>query len=74
NNYLIPTFVMLFLEDISDITGKRKYARSAKKALDWISENPVKTWNWQGQFEDVAYFEPFYLKDFIATKPGKKII
>ena len=25
-------------------------------------------------FEDVAYFEPFYLKDFIATTPKKKII
>ena len=23
------------------------------------------------QFEDVAYFEPYYLKDFIATKPRK---
>ncbi len=23
------------------------------------------------QFEDVAYFEPFYLKDFVATKPKK---
>lgn len=23
----------------------------------------------QGQFEDIAYFEPFYLKDFIAGKP-----
>ena len=27
-----------------------------------------------GEFEDVAYFEPFYLKDFIATKPRKNII
>ncbi|HYW96545.1 MAG TPA: tRNA (adenosine(37)-N6)-threonylcarbamoyltransferase complex dimerization subunit type 1 TsaB, partial [Bacteroidales bacterium] len=25
------------------------------------------------QFEDVAYFEPFYLKDFIATIPKNKI-
>lgn len=25
------------------------------------------------QFVDVAYFEPFYLKDFIATTPKKKI-
>lgn len=25
------------------------------------------------EFEDVAYFEPFYLKDFIAGKPGKKL-
>ena len=27
----------------------------------------------QEQFEDVAYFEPFYLKDFIATIPKKKV-
>ena len=26
------------------------------------------------QFEDVAYFEPFYLKDFVATVPKNKII
>lgn len=25
-------------------------------------------------FEDVAYFEPFYLKDFIATTPKKKVL
>lgn len=25
-------------------------------------------------FEDVAYFEPFYLKDFIATTPKKNIL
>lgn len=26
------------------------------------------------RFEDVAYFEPFYLKDFITTKPVKNIL
>jgi tRNA threonylcarbamoyladenosine biosynthesis protein TsaB len=25
-----------------------------------------------GRFEDIAYFEPSYLKDFIAIKPQKK--
>jgi tRNA threonylcarbamoyladenosine biosynthesis protein TsaB len=25
-------------------------------------------------FEDTAYFEPFYLKDFIATTPRKKVL
>ncbi|WP_316803018.1 tRNA (adenosine(37)-N6)-threonylcarbamoyltransferase complex dimerization subunit type 1 TsaB [Pedobacter nototheniae] len=25
-----------------------------------------------GDFEDVAYFEPFYLKDFVLTQPKKK--
>jgi tRNA threonylcarbamoyladenosine biosynthesis protein TsaB len=28
----------------------------------------------QKQFEDVAYFEPFYLKDFVATIPRKKVL
>lgn len=26
------------------------------------------------QFEDTAYFEPFYLKDFVATIPKKKVL
>ncbi|MGQ1889389.1 tRNA (adenosine(37)-N6)-threonylcarbamoyltransferase complex dimerization subunit type 1 TsaB [Thermophagus sp. OGC60D27] len=26
------------------------------------------------RFEDVAYFEPFYLKDFIATTPKRKVL
>ncbi|MCJ0743604.1 tRNA (adenosine(37)-N6)-threonylcarbamoyltransferase complex dimerization subunit type 1 TsaB [Pedobacter montanisoli] len=25
------------------------------------------------KFEDIAYFEPFYLKDFVATTPKKKV-
>ena len=25
----------------------------------------------QGKFEDVAYFVPFYLKDFVAKQPRK---
>lgn len=28
----------------------------------------------RSEFEDVAYFEPFYLKDFVATTPRKKIL
>ncbi len=28
---------------------------------------------YQNNFEDVAYFEPFYLKDFIATTPKNRI-
>ncbi len=27
-----------------------------------------------GRFEDVAYFEPFYLKEFVATTPKNKVI
>lgn len=28
----------------------------------------------ESDFEDVAYFEPFYLKDFVATKPKNKVL
>lgn len=28
----------------------------------------------KGQFENLAYFEPFYLKDFVATIPGNKFL
>ncbi len=27
-----------------------------------------------GKIEDVAYFEPFYLKDFVATVPKRKVL
>ena len=27
-----------------------------------------------GKFEDIAYFEPFYLKDFIATVSKKNVL
>jgi len=36
---------------------------------------PLSNISWQlKKFEDIAYFEPFYLKDFIATIPKNKII
>lgn len=28
----------------------------------------------QKQFEDLAYFEPYYLKDFVTTQPRKKVV
>ena len=28
----------------------------------------------ESQFEDVAYFEPFYLKDFLTSRPKKNIL
>ena len=36
----------------------------------WMSPLAEKK-NAQGDFEDVAYFEPFYLKDFVAVKSKK---
>lgn len=38
--------------------------------MEKISEHKYQA----GQFEDMVYFEPFYLKDFIATTPKKKVL
>ena len=35
---------------------------------------PVQKKYREKEFEDVAYFEPYYLKDFIATVPKKKVL
>lgn len=45
-----------------DVTpSARGLARLAQRALD------------EGRTEDIAYFEPFYLKDFVATTSKKKL-
>jgi len=36
--------------------------------------NPIWERFQESLFEDVAYFEPFYLKDFVATIPRKKVL
>ena len=46
----------------------KKINPSAKDMIE-LSEQMFKI----KKFEDVAYFEPFYLKDFIATVPKKNI-
>ena len=45
-----------FLKKMPQASGMR---RLAAKALE------------MGKFEDVAYFQPFYLKEFVAGKPKK---
>lgn len=46
---------------VSVIPSVRGMARLAQKAFD------------AGDFADVAYFEPFYLKDFVVTTSKKKL-
>jgi tRNA threonylcarbamoyladenosine biosynthesis protein TsaB len=47
---------------VSDLDASAKYMYE----LAWKLYN-------KSQFEDVAYFEPFYLKDFVATVSRKNI-
>jgi len=49
-----------------------RFIEAIEPSASWMAELSEKAFQ-EGQFEDVAYFEPFYLKDFIATIPRKNI-
>ncbi len=45
-------------------------AKTSARFMQMLSENKYN----KREFENVAYFEPFYLKDFVATIPKNKIL
>ena len=53
--------VMEGVQFVEVTPSARGLARLAQKALD------------EGRTEDIAYFEPFYLKDFVVTTSKKKL-
>lgn len=46
-----------------------KGVQASARFMSVLAEEQFK----QNRFEDVAYFEPFYLKDFVATIPRNKL-
>jgi maltose/maltodextrin transport system substrate-binding protein len=59
DNVLVPTSVIEFLDQLAAITQKHRFDDMRDKAVAWIMQNPVRTWNWQGQFEDVKPLPPY---------------
>lgn len=59
DNALIPTLVVEFLDQLVRVTGERRFDAMREKAIAWIMRNPARTWNWQGQFEDVKPLPPY---------------
>ena len=53
--------VLVGAEFVEVAPSARGLARLAQQALD------------EGRTEDIAYFEPFYLKDFVVTRSRKKL-
>lgn len=49
------------------------FAGPSKTSARFMQKLAEKKYN-KREFENVAYFEPFYLKDFVATIPKNKII
>lgn len=50
-----------------------KFIDNIYPSANYMAEMAEKAFNEQ-QFVDVAYFEPFYLKDFVATVPKNKVV
>jgi tRNA threonylcarbamoyladenosine biosynthesis protein TsaB len=77
DNYL-KNFIIYFFGDGSvkckNLLGHKKNARFDVQILPSASYMiPIAHERFtSGNFEDVAYFEPFYLKDFVAGKPKVK--
>ncbi|MDP8218265.1 MAG: hypothetical protein P9M03_06025 [Candidatus Theseobacter exili] len=51
----VPTDIIVFLDRLVTVYGMKKYHQNSEKAFTWIMENPIKTFHWQGQFEDVGF-------------------
>ena len=58
-NRLMPNGVIAFLERLYAVTGEAGYRAAADRAFAYVDEGPLKTWNWEGQFEDVPPTKPY---------------
>ncbi len=52
------------------LAGENRWFRQECPRADAMLQPALREWR-AGNFRDTAYFEPFYLKDFIATTPKK---
>jgi maltose/maltodextrin transport system substrate-binding protein len=59
NNRLVPVHMLGFLERTYKLTGECKYRDAADRAFAYVEKGPLKSWNWEGQFEDVSPTEPY---------------
>lgn len=59
-NLLNPPFVINFFNRLEQRYNIKNYKTACDKAFKWLMDNPVKTFNWQGQFEDLLeMLEPY---------------
>ncbi len=58
-NRCIPVVIIEFLERLRTEFGILDYREVEQKALKWILENPVRTFDWSGQFEDINPGKPY---------------
>ncbi len=57
---MMPSGLMMYLKRLEVQYGKNDYEDVIHKAVGWIQENPLKTFYWEGQFEDVPSYSEKY--------------
>lgn len=55
----IPIGIINFLSILSDEYHLDQYKPAIEAAVNWIMNNPVKTYDWTGQFEDYGAASPY---------------
>ncbi len=55
DNLCVPTDIINFLDRLGLYYGKTQFRENSEKAFRWIMENPMRTFHWEGQFEDMGY-------------------
>ncbi len=58
-NLLVPVQVMRLFARLVDRYGLEEYKLPLVRAEEWMQANPERTFNWQGQFEDVKPAPPY---------------
>ena len=58
-NRCFPMSQITFFERLFALTGDAKWRAAADRAFAFVENGPLKTWNWEGQFEDVEPTERF---------------
>ncbi|MFH1022315.1 MAG: sigma-70 family RNA polymerase sigma factor [Planctomycetota bacterium] len=58
-NKLMPAALILYFDRLAEQYGCSQYVTVSEKALKWVIENPVKSYNWEGQFDDVSPQSPY---------------
>jgi hypothetical protein len=58
-NEMIPIEVVELFDRLIGQYAQNQFQTSRNRALEWIAQNPLKTFNWEGQFEDIILQGPY---------------
>lgn len=59
-NLLVPGHEFVtFFRKAAKVSGEEGYAQVAEKVFKFLDEGPFRTWNWDGQFEDMDPMPPY---------------